>query len=444
MKHTSFFLTISILFIYSLYSTEAAYCSGKPSPTAPPNLLGIVDALPQLKFIRSTKNGKLYRLGEGKGSINVVHVYGTSYEMGYAHGSLLKEELNEFLPKLWSYLELQITSALKTLPEWLAKIIAELGLDAGLDFTYELTRHNTPQYFFEELQGLADGAGYDYKMVRRIHMIGELTKGACSMFGVWGNAIPKDGPILQLRAFDWDVDGPYKDVPSLVVYHPSNNGHPFINIGFIGWIGAFSGISSAQLGISEIGVSFPDDSFGTESRVGIPFTFLLRDILQFDNTLDDSINRLANAKRTCNLIFGVGDGKMRAVRSFQYSHSVLNVFDDRNLLPYNETWHARIKDIVYHGMDWLCPGYNQVLGEQLTKFYGNITISNAVSDIVARTQTGNLQVSIYDLTNLVLYYSTAAPSGDAWITPNAAKYAYERQYYKFDAKILFNEKQPTF
>jgi len=429
----------------SFYSTEAAYCGGSPSPQAPANLHPIVDGHSQLKFIRSAKNGKLYRIGTGNGAINVAHVWGSSYEMGHAHGELFKDEFKIFMPKLWSYLEKQVTSVLKSLPEWLAEMIANLGLDVALDFTYELTRHNTGSYFFSEMQGLADGSGQDYKMFRRIHMIGELTKGACSMFGVWGNAIPKGGSILQLRAFDWDVDGPYKDVPALIVYHTSNNGHPFVNIGFIGWVGSFSGISSTQMGISEIGVSFPDDTFGSESRVGTPFTFILRDILQFDDTLDDAINRLANAKRTCNLIFGVGDGKLQTVRSFQYSHSVLNVFDDRNLMPYNETWHPRIKDIVYHGMDWLCPSFNRVLGNQLTRFYGNITAENAIREIIARTQTGNLQVSLYDLTNLILYYSTAAPSGDAWLPgSNAEKYAFERQYYQFDVKLLLNEPKPMF
>lgn len=32
------------------------------------------------------------------------------------------------------------------------------------------------------------------------------------------------------------------------------------------------GVSSQKLAISEIGVSFPDDTFGEESRFGIPFT----------------------------------------------------------------------------------------------------------------------------------------------------------------------------
>ena len=34
----------------------------------------------------------------------------------------------------------------------------------------------------------------------------------------------------------------------------------------------YSGISSQKMAISEIGVSFPDESFGKESRFGIPFT----------------------------------------------------------------------------------------------------------------------------------------------------------------------------
>ncbi len=68
----------------------------------------------------------------------------------------------------------------------------------------------------------------------------------------------------------------------------------------------------------QIGVGFPDETFGSESRIGIPFTFLMRDIIQFDQTVDDSISRIANAKRTCDLILGVGDGKLGYFRGFEY------------------------------------------------------------------------------------------------------------------------------
>jgi len=117
---------------------------------------------------------------------------------------------------------------------------------------------------------------------------------------------------------DWDIDGPFRKHAAILVYHPSDpsDGYTFANIGFIGWLGSISGINENKIAISEIGVSYPDATFGNESRIGNPFTFVLRDILQFDKTLDESINRLKTTRRTCNLLFGVGDGKAGTFRGF--------------------------------------------------------------------------------------------------------------------------------
>ena len=52
------------------------------------------------------------------------------------------------------------------------------------------------------MRGISDGSGVELKYFRRIHMIGELTKGACSMFGAWGKAT-SHGQTVQLRALDW-------------------------------------------------------------------------------------------------------------------------------------------------------------------------------------------------------------------------------------------------
>ncbi len=114
------------------------------------------------------------------------------------------------------------------------------------------------------------------------------------MFGAWGAATASTGKTFQLRSFDWDIDGPFKDYPAVVVYHPSgeNAGHPFAIVGFVGWIGGLTGHSSSQMAVSQIGVAFPDASFGQESRIGIPFIFLLRDILQFDNSYTVSAQQL--------------------------------------------------------------------------------------------------------------------------------------------------------
>ena len=42
--------------------------------------------------------------------LNIVHLYGTPYEMGVAHGSILKENVTNFINEVWAYLELQVVS----------------------------------------------------------------------------------------------------------------------------------------------------------------------------------------------------------------------------------------------------------------------------------------------------------------------------------------------
>ncbi len=45
----------------------------------------------------------------------------------------------------------------------------------------------------------------------------DVRAGSCSMFGAWGNATAsRGGQLLQLRALDWDTDGPFKNYPVLV------------------------------------------------------------------------------------------------------------------------------------------------------------------------------------------------------------------------------------
>jgi isopenicillin-N N-acyltransferase like protein len=82
-------------------------------------------------------------------------------------------------------------------------------------------------------------------------MIGELTKGSCSMFGAWGNAT-LGGNLIQLRALDWDFDGPYRKYATVTVYHPSRkqDGHAWANVGFAGWLGVLSGASEKGLAVS--------------------------------------------------------------------------------------------------------------------------------------------------------------------------------------------------
>ena len=420
---------------------RSARCNGsaKPGPSneSPIDILNSKNTIE----LNSVQNGKRFLVGtKEEDQLNVIHLYGEPYDWGLAHGLLMKKELNEFFPKVIEYVETQLIA--KAANHTLLAKLVEIGIDAALDLSYEVTKRYTPSYVMEEIRGLSKGCGVSENVIRRVMWIGELTRGSCSMFGAWGNATKsRDGKLLQLRALDWDVDGPFRNYPAVVVYHPKNEsyGHPWANVGFIGWTASITGMSAAGLSVSEIGVSFPDISFGKETYLepGVPFGFLIRDLLQYDRSLDDAINRITNSRRTCDLLLGVGDGNANAFRGFQYAPSIANVFDDQNLMPLEE-WHPRIDSVVYWGMDWICPNDNQMLSDQLKKYYGNITALNTIRYILPYVQTGDLHIAIYDHANRYMYVANAASENET-----GELEAYRRTFLRFDLDELFSEPAPA-
>lgn len=400
-------MKLFVVAICTAVGVDCSRCNGK-APPGPRNLHPIDEAAPV--FVRSVKNGKLYTVGQGDDKKDLIHVWGTPYENGLAMGQLLGPKLPAIVTKATHYMESQVITQLGN-QTWCSqhtvqcaglRWVAEKGLDVGLELSYLRTAPYIQPYVMEEIRGMsaATNGTLSVTSIRNIMWIGELTRGACSMFGAKDSATKsRGGKLLQLRALDWDTDGPFKDYPAVVVYHPeSGKGHAWANVGFAAWTGSITGFSESQIGISEIGVSFPDSSFGPEHFLakGYPFAFLMRDVLQFDESLEAATKRITEATRTCDLILGVGDGKANDFSGFQYSPHVATVIKPDNLLPVNDTWHPPVDDVVYWGMDWICPNDNQMLSHQLKKFHGQLTPEITISDITSYVSTGDLHIAIYD------------------------------------------------
>lgn len=431
----------ALLLLAALATGQAAFCSGVPNPNAVNNSYPIYTGNP--KLARLVPNGKAYRMGQPGFDFWVTHLYGTPYEMGFAQGQLYPQEITTMINGIYSYIQSQIAGSLTGLPAWLQQLIETYGLEAAFDLIQMLTAPSTPQHFLDEIQGMADATGLSAKKILHIHLMGELTEGDCSLFGAWG-AATAGGKTLAMRALDWDTDIPAVNQPSVTIYHPSSNstsggvgGHPFANVGFLGWVGALTGQSSAKLSIHEIGVSFPDNTFGKESFSGIPFVFLLRDILQFDNSWQQAVQRIQTANRTCDLILGVSDGAAGTARGIQYSASVAAVMDDTNLRPANNSWHPKINDVVYWGMDWDCPSYNAALAAGIRRNYGQLTPAVTIQNILPIVQTGDVHAAVYDLTGDQLYVSFIRPMNTSY--PQYPRMAYDRQFSQLDLPSLFAE-----
>jgi hypothetical protein len=56
-------------------------------------------------------------------------------------------------------------------------VIASKGLAFALDFQNTLVEAYIDKEIYAEMHGIADAANVDYLAVRRLHMIGELTRG---------------------------------------------------------------------------------------------------------------------------------------------------------------------------------------------------------------------------------------------------------------------------
>merc|ERR1711916_175556 len=96
----------------------------------------------------------------------------------------------------------------------------------------------------------------------------------------------------------------FQKYPVILVYHPeASNGHPFLTATWAGLLGALTGASSAPVAVCE---KVYDAFKGKKERWGTPWTFVLRDILQYDKTVAEAQQRLEQAHRTCSIYVGVG------------------------------------------------------------------------------------------------------------------------------------------
>lgn len=392
-----------------------------------PNTNPIIDVAPI--FIKNTTNGRRYIAG-GKGDdhIHLLHVYGAPYDWGKAVGELMKEELNIMIPLYFTYLDNMIAEYLKRIPEYFAKLIAEFGLNAALDLNYYITKKYTPDRYEQELQGLADGSGLDVKLFRRLNLLPELIKAGCSMYGAW-NSSTEQGGLMQLRALDWDSHAPIKKWPSMVVYHPNDGTQAFSNIGYPGLIGVITGYSANSIGISEkVWLGHPDTQ---DSRFGMPWTYVLRDVLQYATDLDAALNILINAKRTCSIHVGVGDSKTGEFRGVEYSHKYLNVYDWMTQ-PSSDA-HPQLRNVVYWDKH-VQPSSDPCFGSMLRQYYGKLNVENT-RQIVAASKTGDMQVAVFDFKNNFVYVANAKAEGE-----QGPDNAFDRSYVKFDMNAIFAER----
>ena len=207
--------------------------------------------------------------------------------MGLQHGLALKEKIHQ-----------NIDLFLKARPESILEK-NESRLKEFLEAIPSILPH-IPQKYIEEMQGVAEGSSTSFSDILLLNLFPEMFH--CCGITVSKTA-SKDGSLYHARVLDYSAGKGLQSSAVLLKVTP-NQGIPFLNATYAGFIGSVTGMNEEKISIGEIGGQ------GYESWDGMPMSFLLRSILEETKSLEEIRAFLLKTPRTCEYYYLFSDGKI--------------------------------------------------------------------------------------------------------------------------------------
>ena len=274
----------------------------------------VVPALLALAFLAVSARAEtrtIARCGEGfleeVDGYRVLHVKGSPYEMGYQQGALLRDDIRENVRFLFEEkgkeLKVEVAGLSLLDPK---RVIA--GIAAR-------QKKFVPERFYEEMQGIADGAEMDVQDIIIANFIPELFH--CSGFALSGSAT-KNGALYHGRVLDYGCDWRLQEHAVLTVAEPEGL-IPFVNVTYAGFVGSVTGMNAEKLSIGEMGGK------GLGHWDGAPMAFLVRMVLEEAKTLDEAKAIFRDNPRTCEYYYVIADGKTGEGIGMEASWNVFDV-----------------------------------------------------------------------------------------------------------------------
>lgn len=215
---------------------------------------------------------------------------GTPYEMGKRHGELLKAEMRKVTDSTLYVVGFAYSVAKGS---WFLNDIRD---------AWKRLEPHCDKAHLEELRGLAEGSGIAYDEGKIANVFPELFH--CSGFAISGDATV-GGKLYHGRVLDYMTQiGLQHAQVDFITKREGCRG--FVNIGYAGFIGCVSGMNDAQISLGEMG------GRGEGNWDGTPMAFLMRQVLEKSENLNQALKIFANAKRTCEYYYIVADGKTRS------------------------------------------------------------------------------------------------------------------------------------
>jgi hypothetical protein len=286
---------------------------------------------------------------------------------------------------------------------------------------YERQRPFIPQEYIDEMHGLAHGARIPLKVVHAIHALPEVTEWggkkkikkvlkdmldgvygtSCSNFAASGPAT-SDGKMYTVRVLDWGLHRISKlhEYPLITVTLPeAGKGIPSANIGWVGFLGAVSGMNAEQITLGEMGYGDP----ANETMRGKPMPFLLRDILTYAHNLQEVQKIIKESIGTNSFVFLMSDGKSNSAELYLRNRERFEVhYPGKDLTDEKRTFPA-IGDVLYGGH------YQDKMTEALGSKRGTLKPEVIMSEVIPSiAMPSNFQNVLYEPRGLQFWFNNAA------------------------------------
>ncbi|MDP3703569.1 MAG: C45 family peptidase [Candidatus Omnitrophota bacterium] len=275
---------------------------------------------------------------EYQDGLPIVYLSGTPYELGYQHGSALREEVRASVSHVLGYFRRYLKIPL--VRTWAAHW--------WLDRPWRAARPFVPPDYLEELKGLADGSGVALRDLYRLHALPDRTY-SCANFAAWGRAT-RHGRLIHARNLDWNIDVGIQQFSTVFVVH-SVGKHAFINLGWAGFIGVLTGVNDAQLSIGQVGAETVDATFRGE-----PMVFVMRRVLEEAGTLEKATDLIRTARRTVGVNYVIADAKARSGLVIETTHRDVRVFAADDPAEHAVVYARPMSDAVFRADTAIDPG----------------------------------------------------------------------------------------
>jgi len=275
---------------------------------------------------------------EQQSGLRIVHLSGTPYELGYQHGTVLKEQVQASVRQILGYFRRYLKIPL--VRSWAA--------NWWLDRPWRSAKPFVPADYLEELRGLADGSGVALRDLHRLHAIPDRTY-SCANFAAWGR-VTRGGRLIHLRNLDWNIEVGIQQFAAVFVVRPAGK-HAFLNLGWAGFIGVLTGVSDTQLSIGQVGAETVDVTFRGE-----PMAFVMRRVLEEADTLKAAAGLIRSARRTVGVNYVIADAKARSGIVVETTPRDLRIFGADDPAEHAVSYARPMPDAVFRADTAMDPG----------------------------------------------------------------------------------------